>query len=46
MHVIVDQSFIQFGETAVYFASIEGYSAIVRLLVQAGADLELPLKVY
>ena len=35
----------QWGETAVYNASNQGYSEVVKLLVQAGADLELQNKV-
>ena len=36
----------QLGRTAVYCASKEGHSEVVKLLVQAGADLELQHKVY
>ena len=36
----------QWGETAVYSASAKGHSDVVKLLVQAGADLELQHKVH
>ena len=36
----------QWGITAVYSASAEGHSEVVKLLVQAGADLELQREVY
>ena len=36
----------QWGQTAVYWASHNGHSEVVKLLVQAGADLELQHKVY
>ena len=36
----------QLGETAVYYASGEGHSEVVKLLVQAEADLELQHKVW
>ena len=36
----------QWGETAVYKASFDGNSEVVKLLVKAGADLELPREVY
>ena len=35
----------QDGQTAVYIASAEGYCEVVRLLVQAKADLELHTEV-
>ena len=35
----------QWGEKAVYNASAKGHSEVVKLLVQAGADLELQNKV-
>ena len=35
----------QLGGTAVYHASAEGQSEVVKLLVQAGADLELQITV-
>ena len=35
----------QWGVTAVFSASDEGHSEVVKLLVQAGADLELQCKV-
>ena len=35
----------QWGGTAVYNASANGHSEVVKLLVQAGADLELQHKV-
>ena len=36
----------QLGQTAVYCASAKGYSEVVAVLVQAGADLELYAEVY
>ena len=36
----------QWGETAVYKASANGHSEVVKLLVKAGADLELQREVY
>ena len=36
----------QLGGTAVCYASAEGHSEVVKLLVQAGADLELQTKVH
>ena len=36
----------QWGETAIYKASANGHSEVVKLLVQAGADLELQTEVY
>ena len=36
----------QWGETAVYKASLNGHSEVMKLLVQAGADLELQTEVY
>ena len=39
-------AYTQRGETAVYNASAQGHSEVVKLLVQAGADLELQPKVY
>ena len=36
----------QWGETAVYSASANSHSEVVKLLVQAGADLELQSEVY
>ena len=36
----------QWGQTAVYLASVKGHSEVVKLLVQAGADLELQREVY
>ena len=36
----------QWGRTAVYRASLNGHSEVVKLLVQAGADLELKREVY
>ena len=38
--------YTQWGQTAVYYASAEGHSEVVKLLVQAGADLELHHKVH
>ena len=38
-------AYTQRGQTAVYYASAEGHSEVVKLLVQAGADLELQHKV-
>ena len=38
--------YTQLGETAVYRASANGHSEVVKLLVQAGADLELQTEVY
>ena len=35
----------QWGQTAVFCASAQGHSEVVKLLVQAGADLELQRKV-
>ena len=35
----------QWAQTAVYHASANGHSEVVKLLVQAGADLELQHKV-
>ena len=37
---------MQWGLTAVYCASVEGHSEVVKQLVQAGADLELQRKVH
>ena len=37
---------MQWGHTAIYSASVEGHSEVVKQLVQAGADLELQRKVY
>ena len=36
----------QLGHTAVFYASAEGHNEVVKLLVQAGADVELQQKVY
>ena len=36
----------QNGETAVYSASAEGQCEVVKVLIQAGADLELQNKVH
>ena len=36
----------QRGVTALYNASANGHSEVVKLLVQAGADLELQREVY
>ena len=36
----------QWGQTAIYCASAQGHSEVVKLLVQAEADLELSFKVY
>ena len=36
----------QWGQTAVYTGSWNGHSEVVKLLVQAGADLELQREVY
>ena len=36
----------QSGRTAVCSASVEGHSEVVKLLVQAGVDLELQREVY
>ena len=38
--------YTQWSGTAVYRASAYGHSDVVKLLVQAGADLELQLEVY
>ena len=37
---------MQWGQTALYYASAKGHSEVVKLLVQAGADLELQYKVH
>ena len=37
---------VQGGQTPVYLASCNGHSEVVKLLVQAGADLNLPRKVF
>ena len=39
-------TYTQRGQTAVYYASAEGHSEVVKLLVQAGADLELHTEVH
>ena len=39
-------TYTQWGQTAVYCASAYGHSEVVKLLVQAGADLELQHKVH
>ena len=37
---------MQRGQTAIYNGSVDGDSEVVKLLVQAGADLELQRKVH
>ena len=37
--------YTQWGQTAVFYASAKGHSEVVKLLVQAGADLELQTEV-
>ena len=39
-------TYTQWGQTAVYHASAEGHSEVVKLLIQAGADLEIQHKVH
>ena len=39
-------TFTQWGQTAVYCASAYGHCEVVKLLIQAGTDLELQHKVH
>ena len=39
-------TFTQWGQIAVFSASAKGHSEVVKLLVQAGADLELHTEVH
>lgn len=38
-------SYVQFGQHSLYFASYDGKLSIVRLLIQRGAEIDLPTDV-
>ena len=46
LSLVMLYSYTQMGQTAVFRASAKGHSDVVKLLVQAGADLELQHKVH
>ena len=45
MMMIVSIQHIQFGQHSLYFASYDGNLSIVRLLIERGAEIDLPTDV-